>query len=453
MTIFVANVGERDLYYNIGSETEPNFCHFEYDKEPEKKVSEYLNCKHGARYISEEICGRLQSNSDEQKRLRYPIVKTSVEGTLGKVKKIDKLVLVTTNQKEGTSESFRCRDSLNTGRVIKYLIEHDYQNRINEINLIQYENHPTDRKRTYEFYGQLLTSIAPEDKVKEFHASVSGGIPALNDSLQEQAIRLYKSKCNIYSVIPPSDENGRKGADIGMLQPVHPAPFLKDLSVSIISELIDRYDYSGAIDVLRTFKAVKFWDEEVEVILRHAEFRLNLNFEESAGVLVQYKFKQPFKEWWQSVSDPKPLDRIIEAYFIAESRYRNHEYADMLWRIRSIREIGKNLHAGINYPDIKNTPLGSKWKDASKLLGDLRGLCNLANDALHELEGISVSYINNAFSAPKIIHDKHSYQKNHQYIIPTLYEIILLLSNLTSRQEPISNPYQAINDYLLSKLK
>jgi len=45
MRVFIANVGERDVYYNVGAEDDPNFCHFKVDTDDEKQVAAYLKSK------------------------------------------------------------------------------------------------------------------------------------------------------------------------------------------------------------------------------------------------------------------------------------------------------------------------------------------------------------------------------------------------------------------------
>lgn len=346
--VLVANVGERDLYYNVSdNSTKPNFCHFELGKDDEKQAAQYLSCKSGARYISEAISGRLQKDPSEAQRLRYPILKTVLEdGVFASGKTIGKLILVVTNQPLGTREEFRCRDSLHTGQLLKQLIERDYPGKVGTIEVVSCQENPSNRERTYNYFGKLLPEVAPEPHLQEFHASLSGGAPALNDSLQEQALRLYKVKCRFYEVIPPPEDKLRQGAEKGTIQKVSAKPFLRDLAISIIEQLLNRYDYSGALEVLKMFTAVKFWDDEVEAVLKHAERRINFNFQEAAGPLQRYYQNIPLLGgWYQQVQKPILLDQLIEAYFIIQTRYQNKEYTDLLWRVAAFYENGLRLMA------------------------------------------------------------------------------------------------------------
>jgi len=442
--VCIANVGERDLYYNVGSTDAPNFCHFELDKGDEKQVAQHLGCSDGARYISEKILQRLREYQSEAQRLRYPILKTVLDdGVLKSGKAIDKLILVVTDQPAPpqTPERFYCRDSVNSGRVLKELIKRDYPTQVRGIVVVPYQQNPTSREQTYEFFGKLLLREAPEAEVATLHVSLSAGVPALNDSLQEQALRLYKAKCRFYEVVPPSESELRAGAEKGTLQPVSAKPFLRDLAVSIIEQLLNRYDYSGALEVLKMFQAVKFWDDEVEAVLHHAEHRLNLNFGEAAQALQRYKNSQPLRSWWQTAQGPQELDRVIEAYFLAEARYKNREYAEMLWRIRAVFEIGNELLARAQ----GGRPPTPQQQQVQQLLNSLLGLKNLSNDMLHDLKGVSLDKINRAFRPPQ----RNGGRANHEWLIPTLREIVALLSNDAN----LDNPYRQINEYLLRKLR
>jgi hypothetical protein len=130
------------------------------------------------------------------------------------------------------------------------LIERDYGSKIRQpIEVVKFDlGNPSDHELTYKFWGDRLPQIVPEE-VKELHVSLSGGVPALNNNLKEQAVHFYKAKCRLYQVISPSDEELRRGADLGTLQVVSPLPFLKEVTHSIVEQLTNRYDYSGALQV------------------------------------------------------------------------------------------------------------------------------------------------------------------------------------------------------------
>lgn len=458
MVVLVANVGERDLYYNIGDADNPDFCHFELGKDDEKQVAEYLRCQNGARFICEKILQRLQENENEFQRLRYPILKTVLDdGVLQSSKAIDKLILVVTDQPPppATPERFYRRDSLNSGHVLKLLIQRDYPSQVREIAIVPYrENLSQAREQGYAFFGEILPKIAPEPEVKEFHACLSGGIPALNDSLQEQALRLYKAKGRFYEVIPPPEEELRAGTPKGTLQPVSAKPFLRDLAISVIEQLLNRYDYSGALEVLKMFRAVKFWDDESEAILQHAEQRINLNFEEAAEAIKSYCANPQISEWYNAVSEVNQIRQLIETYYIAKARYEHHEYADLLWRIRLIYEsIKEEVQAHLSDPE---------WKMVGEAFSSLSPLIGLAGRVLHpargegirRLRGISKKEIADNFRAPLFVAAKHGTPSNKGIlIISTLKTIIEFLWSQKNKGPLPQNPYDQINNYLKKKLE
>ena len=431
MTVVVANVGERDLYYNIGTESEPNFCHFERGKPDAQELARNLNCEPGARYIAKALLERLEADKNEWQRCRYPILKTVLDAV---TEPIDLLVLVVTDQPEGTKPEHRNRDTLYTGEILKRLIEKDYAGHVKEVRLEHYRLPPT-RDQAYPYFGKLLSERAPPETTVKFYASLSGGLPPLNDALQEQAIRLYRDKCVLFEVIPPSEEECRKGAEKGEIKLVS-WPFLRDLAITLVKELLGRYDYSGALEVLRTFQSVGHWKPEVEALLKHAESRMNLNFKAAAQALEPYKSKDPYKEWYESVAKEDQVLRLVENYFVVEIRYRNHEYADMLPRIRLFFELGKDL-----------LPSPPEAQDIWKLLDSLQNLNRLAGDFLHQARGVGTDSINQCFRPLQKIVPK----ENHELLVPTMREIAERISELKGME--LKNPYQEINEHIMRLLK
>jgi hypothetical protein len=89
--------------------------------------------------------------------------------------------------------------------------------------------------------------------------------------------------------------------------------------------------------------------------------------------------------------------------------------------------------------------LCTEGSQLQKLLSSLLGLKNLSNDMLHDLQGVSIDKINKAFQPPQ----QNVGRANHEWLIPTLHEIVALLANGAN----LGNPYQQINRYLLTKLR
>lgn len=364
MIVLAVNLGERDLYYNVGSTSEPNFCNFERGKDDERRVCEHLECSSGARHISATILQRLQRDPDLPARLRYPIVRTVIDSVLGTAEHIHELLLFVTDQPEEVGETHRSRDSVNTGRILRHLIRLDYADLVENIRLVRYTNAPTNRERAYRFFGDVLPQLAPAGRVDAFYAALSGGVPALNDALQEQGLRLYKSKGRFFEVIPPDEGALRRGKSHGEARAISAGPFLRDLAVSIVEELIARHDYSGAQEVLETFRGVRFWEDPVEAVLQHAAHRLNFSFREAARVLAPFSSEEPIRHWYRSVQNPVLLDQLVETYFVAESRYRNREFLDLLWRVSAFYENGLRLLAArlLRMPALeagRHLPVGS----------------------------------------------------------------------------------------------
>jgi hypothetical protein len=338
MIVLVANVGERDLYYNVGTKEKPNFCHCEWGKPDMDQLKQELACRPGARHVGKAILDSVQRDPNKLERCHYPILRTVLD-QVGETQEIDLLVLVVTDQPSMTKPEYRDRDSVYTGQVLQQLITRDFGDRVHEIRLQRYYKAPS-RAESYDFFGDLLPQVAPRKRIERFHASLSGGIPALNASLQEQSLRIYRGNCSLYEVEAPDENSCRTGAERGTIRPVSISPFLRDVVISLVEQLIARYDYRGALEVLNTFRGVQFWNKNVDALLRHAEHRLNFNFDKAADALAAYQHESPLGQWHDSARKPALLDKLIETYFIAELRYKNQEYVDMIWRISAFYENG-----------------------------------------------------------------------------------------------------------------
>jgi len=442
LVVFVANVGERDLYYNVGDASHPDFCHFELGKDDGERVAKHLKCQNGARYIANSILVGLKNDSSEAQRLRYPILRTVLDEVLESGKTLDRLILIVTDQPEGTAEQFRRRDSLYTGAVLKQLIERQYQGHVKEVRIARYRGNPSNREQAYRFFGDALPQLAPNARVEELHAALSGGVPALNDSLQEQALRLYKTKCRFYEVVPPSEEEARAGAVRGTLQPVSAKPFLRDLAISIIEQLLGRYDYSGALEVLEMFRAVRFWDEKVEAALRHAERRINLDFRGAARAIQGYRDDPSLGQWSQAISQADQLGQLVETYYIAKARCEHHEYADFLWRVRLIWESTKE--------EVYNHLPNPQWEETRGAHDALSSLIGLTGHVLHPDRGGGIRPVRGI--SAEIIAEK--FGNSVEEVVATLGSLVGFLWKRHRGEEPFpGNPYEQINRYMKESLK
>jgi len=447
LVVLIANVGERDLYYNVRSEEDPHFCCFEQGKEDERAAANCLKCRLGSRYLACKILERLEKPDqypNEWRRLHYPILKTVLdEFPCSSV--VDKLILVVTDQPQGTDERFRCRDSVYVGEVLKRLIEKDYSEKVREILVVRYQGNPSDRESSYKFFGKALPQLAPNAEVKQFHAALSGGTPALNNSLQDQALRLYRTKCRFYQVVPPSESEVHAGAEKGKIQPVSARPFLRDLATVIVEQLLHRYDYSGALEVLNMFRPIRFWQNEVEAALRHAERRLDLDLKGATQALRRCSRRPPLSIWHQAVSNPDPLKLLVEVYYVAIARFEHREYAEFLWRLRLIFESSKEAildHLG-----------NPKWERVHNAHTKLGALVGLAGRVLHPMRGRGVTSPR-GISGASIAKALKSQTPNPNEVVEVLRTLVEELWRLQKPSDPFpKNPYEEINAFVKAGLK
>jgi hypothetical protein len=180
------------------------------------------------------------------------------------------------------------------------------------------------------------------------------------------------------------------------------------------------------------------WKPEAEAMLKHAGSRMNLNFQEATRSLEPYKSVEPYKKWYEAVEKDDKVLRLMENYFVVEIRYNNHQYADMLPRIRLLYYLSKDL-----------LPPPPQELDTWELLNSLQGLINLANDLLHQSKGIGIDSIDRCFKPPKIVIG--GTKRNHELLLPTLREIVRRIVKLKGR-EFIENPYYELNKHVIQAL-
>ena len=336
--VLVVNVGERDLYYNTGTEEAPAFWHFEQGKPGIEAVSAYLGGKPWGRLVGQEIHRRLtEALESESCRCAFPILDAAIS-LVTQEHALDRLILVATDQSEQTAARYRDRDTIYSAKIAKRLIEANQRASVRLVELAYYRKAPL-RDEAYVFFGELLAPLAA--RAVELHACLSGGIPALNTALQEQAFRLFRGRnCSLYEVT--EDALGAVGAaPHSRAHFVAPEPFLRDFVADMIERLLARYDYSGALDLLQAFRDAALWNPRAEQLLTYAERRANLDLKGAEQTLPP---GDPILEHRQhdNASPDGVLEWALETLAIAEARLVTREYPEVAWRVRAIMDVATN---------------------------------------------------------------------------------------------------------------
>jgi hypothetical protein len=337
--VLIVNLGERDLFYQANTPEEMKFCQLEYGKPEVAHVAHDLGVQPWARAVGEAIHRRMnvQENVPEAlTRCAFPILDALLK-TVGEEKPIDKLLLIGTNQPEDTPASFRDRDSIYSAKIAKRHVEKNHRGTLVKTVDLKYFEQPPRREEAYRFFGDLLKPFA-EDGV-ELHVSISGGIPALNAALQEQAFRLFRGqRCFIYEVLEAeAEEDGRPRSEACR---VPPDPFLLDFVADAVRRLVDRHDYLGAAKFLDAYKFQEL--DQVKRLLVHAAYRSMLNWKGAMrlwpeeGTRFGATDEALCKTSLRDGGGTNILARAVETFYVMKLRAKAGLHTEVLWQARAI---------------------------------------------------------------------------------------------------------------------
>lgn len=340
--ILILNFGERDLYYNTGTSDHPSFWHFEQGKPGIERIAESLSCRPWARSAGQEIHRRLTADfRSEAKRCALPILE-AVLSLITESAPLDRLILVGTDQDEATDPRYRDRDTIFSAKIAKRIVESTQHASVRLVELAYYRKAPL-RDESYAFFGEFLSPLAARSA--ELHVCLSGSIPALNAALQEQAFRLFRGQhCYLYEVAEDRP-TGPASTPHSTARLVPPQPFLRDFVADMIERLLNRFDYSGALDLLHGYQNTMVLDPRVESLLAYAERRANLDFEGAAKVLPR---NDPFLLGRRQRTDA--VQWALDTLAIVEARQATREYPEVAWRIRAVMDVASE-HVPTPSPD------------------------------------------------------------------------------------------------------
>lgn len=348
----IYNVGVRDLRYNVGSDLEPDFCSLESQSDQELVVAklgmDIERTKPGARLLSKEILERLDQLWNS---LRFPIFKSALRQVLSQHDRIDLLCLIVTDQDPRIP--FAARDTVHIGEILKRLVERDFRGRVAQIKLWSIQERPHEDESATKFFKGLLDQLPLKDEETIVYGFISAGIPAMNNALKDQLILMTAEQSprivlHLHRVQELPEEELRRGREDEPIIDDAVHIFLHDLLNQAIKTLLDRYDYSGALALMNTYKAYGFWDERLYKVLTHAAQRVNFDFYQAGRTLEGLKDEgegeSPFKDWCEQpeTEGVRGLDgrlrRLVELYFVIQIKYDDEAYADLLWRVAAFYE-------------------------------------------------------------------------------------------------------------------
>jgi hypothetical protein len=326
------------------------------------------------------LLGRLDKDPEATiPRCAFPIL-DKLLSHLTEDKPLDRVVLVATNQ-PGVVGTQRARDSLFTARILLKLIEHHYTKAVRATELVEYSG-PLDPREAYRFFGALL--MAQKKKlIDELHVSPSGGVPALNTALQQQAFRLCPEIYHLHQVVEvdPSEQGGDKPES--RVLDVKGDAFLGDLLADIVVRLVKRWDYQGALDVISPYLP-QLQTREVVSLLQHGVHRSGLDYKQALDTLPEGRDGYG-RCALERAATGNPLVSAVEVFYLMVTQGSAGGLTDVLWQARAIFTATREV---IYLPDGSQRYVENpKYKPLADLRKDppYREIIRYANELLHEM--------------------------------------------------------------------
>jgi len=465
MNIFLANVGNRDLAYNLFDIDASLYVCFEKKCEYWHDIIRELELSgKGTRIATEKININFGQYQD---RLIVPIIFPSLEFVLTKVEKIDSLVLLVTDNPKENQQNW-IWDTIEAGKIIEKLIRADKNltNKIKNIKIVKAEaDNPNEYDAAYKFISHKFDTLL-QGKIDNVFTAISGGLPAMNSALRSYTIERFGVKTHLIQKDEPLDDDKESGIH-GRAKSIDSWIFRKTLILRLVKTLLERYDYEGVLELLKN-ESVN--DPTINKLCAHGKARFNFDFKRAEGVLSGLKLNSSIENLKNSASNHTDLQRISEIAFIAQILLERGDLIGFLTRTASFRELVINIVQDTlsftfskGHPSFadklneitdatKKMPQSEKKRKLNSILkeitwnSNLHLLCELRNDSLHHGRGIDIYDIEKVFP-----NCKKDFSRLSSRIIDNLLDLKRLLFKQIQINEP-SDIYNDLNQMILQFL-
>lgn len=143
----------------------------------------------------------LQRYDEVRGELAAPITGRGLESVLDEIGSVDRVVLIVTDQPEGTPEFHRERDTLHLGELLRLMLSDRFRTRIRHLVCEPMRFNPADYNRTLGFYRDRLPLLVPPQEVDAVYIAPVGGTDASNVGLTLNAVRIYRQRCQFIYVM------------------------------------------------------------------------------------------------------------------------------------------------------------------------------------------------------------------------------------------------------------
>jgi hypothetical protein len=339
MRLFIANVGARDLQVKVDGrlyslDVRP------YEKEKAQVLEGFLSGSFnqtpdqlGVRALGKWLLQQKESQQEKfqqflEEVVACPILEPALDLALGEAKTLDVVYLLGTDQPDDVPANLRANDTYWAAEIIKQWLCQYYKNRekLGQVCVLKISDIvPARWDEAYQLIASLKVAVDGNQvelrkllqESQEVFAEISGGIPALNFALHQVVLNVCGRKARIIQVL-----EGEGRAHLLKIQ-----VFWGDRLIRQLHTLLGSYDYKAATDLLENEIPEDQRTEEIQkaiAALRHADARLNFDFQKALTAIEYYKNVDPFQDWYNSANHQTFADRVREALGCLEIFRRSH---------------------------------------------------------------------------------------------------------------------------------
>jgi len=385
MRLFIANVGARDLQVKINGrlyslDVRP------HEQEKAQVLEGFLSGSFnqtpdqlGVRALGKWL---LQQKESQQEKFQQflkevvacPILEPALDLALGEAQTDEAqtldVYLLGTDQPDDAPANLRANDTYWAAEIIKQWLCQYYKNRekLGQVCVLKISDIvPARWDEAYQLIASLKVAVDGNQvelrkllqESQEVFAEISGGIPALNFALHQVVLNVCGRKARIIQVL-----EGEGRAHLLKIQ-----VFWGDRLIRQLHTLLGSYDYKAAADLLENEIPKDQRTEEIQkaiAALRHADARLNFDFQKALTAIEDYKSVDPldpFQDWYNSANHQTFADRVREALGCLEIFRRSHRLIAFIALADGIVEGLVRLAAETLEPTLQKIYRADKDKD------------------------------------------------------------------------------------------
>ncbi len=283
----------------------------------------------------------------ERPKMRFPILEPLLADVRRQDHRVDLVILAATDQ--STEEAKSAHDTIELAHLVKdWLLSEG----VSAVEIIRLGNKPHLIKGALgDVGGELDRVLRARPPVTRAFFSFSGGIPAVNLAVLWESMRRFGTRGTLLQVVEPGAEAVEYGEPSTEVMRLPLNRFLAPFALVRIEEAMERHDWLQAAKLVRESGSLfprGTPTDTVEKLLLSAAARKALEMTEAGRMAVE-ACKAPCctgdPEWEEVGLDlrfscrVRSMDQMLEHAAEIETLLERGQYADLLWRVNTMREI------------------------------------------------------------------------------------------------------------------